>query len=100
MEGDNFIKNQVGFISYNSCGFSPLKTSFIRYLASLEVVSTHLHILCNQENFLLRDKTYKILKTLPGFQVFINPAIKEDHGRGHPINGMFIAVPNSIKNFQ
>ena len=98
MEGDNFIKNQVCFISYNSRGFSSLKTSLIRYLTSQEVVGSKLPILCNQDNFVLRDNSYKITKALPGYQVLVNPAVKNHHDRGRPKNGMFIAYPGNIKS--
>ena len=55
-------------------------------------------ILCNQENFVLRDNSYKLKNALPDFQLIINPAIKKDLSQGRPSNGMFIAFPNNIKN--
>ena len=57
-----------------------------------------LPVLCNQENFLLRDNSYKIRKAFPGFHFIINPAVKSNLNLGRPSNGMFIAFPNSIKN--
>ena len=74
-----------------------MKTTFIKYLISPEVVGSKLPILCNQENFVLRDNTYKIIKALPGYHVIVNPAIKNNQDTGRPKNGMFVAFPNKIK---
>ena len=35
---------------------------------------------------------------MPGFQLIVNPAVKNNLNQGRPSNGMFIAYPNSIKN--
>ena len=94
----NKVNRDVCFISYNSRGFSSIKIDFIKHLISQEVVGSKLPIICNQENFLLRDNSYKIIKALPGYQVLINPAIKISHDKGRPRNGMFIAFPSTIKN--
>ena len=91
-------KTKVCCISYNSRGFSSIKTDFMKYLISEEVVGDKLPILCNQENFILRDNSYKITNVLPGYQVLINPAVKNSHDKGRPKNGMFIAIPEKIKN--
>ena len=90
--------NKVCFISYNSRGFGVLKTNLVRQLVSSDVVGSKLPILCNQENFILRDNSYKLNQALPGFQVLVKPAVKNDLGAGRPRNGMFIAFPNSIKS--
>ena len=55
-------------------------------------------ILCNQENFMLRDNAYKLKQALPEYHLLINPAIKQDLSSGRPSNGMFIALPRIIKN--
>ena len=52
----------------------------------------------NQENFILRDNSSKLRQAFPGFQILINPAVKKHLNTGRPINGMFIAFPDSIKN--
>ena len=96
MEGDS--KKEVCFISYNSRGFSDLKTTVIQELVSPSVVGNKIPILCNQENFLLRDNSYKLVKALPGYQLVINPAVKNSHDTGRPKNGMFIAFPQVIKS--
>ena len=54
--------------------------------------------LCNQENFLLHANTYKIQQTLPNHQIFIKPAVISGHDKGRAKNGMFIAVPISVRN--
>ena len=61
-------------------------------------VGNRIPILCNQENVILRGNSYKINQSLPGFYCLINPAVKETHDKGRAKNGMFIAVPNSMKS--
>ena len=92
------MDNQICFISYNSRGFGSLKNNLVRHLVSRDVVGNKIPIICNQENFILRENSYKLNKALPGFQVLVNPAVKNDLGLGRPKNGMFIAFPNSIKS--
>ena len=94
MEGHN----QVCILSYNSRGFGSLKKSFVNHLVSPEVIGSKLPIVCGQETFLLRDNSYKLTSALPGFQVIINPAVKNNHDKGRPKNGMYIAYPESIRN--
>ena len=53
-------------------------------------------IICNQENFILNENSYRVNQTLPDFHVFFNPAVKK-WIQGRAKNGMFIAVPNAIK---
>ena len=67
-------------------------------LVSPEIVGEKIPILCNQENFILKANSYKLFQAIPGFQFFINPAIKPLQDRGRPSNGMFICVPESIKS--
>ena len=47
---------------------------------------------------MLRDNSYKLTRALPDFHLIINPAVKTSLDKGRPKNGMFIAVPHSIKN--
>ena len=51
----------------------------------------NLPILCNQDNFLLKNYGYKIRQCLPQSHVFFKQAVKDS------IQGMFIAVHNEIK---
>ena len=96
---EDFTKDdKVCILSYNSRGFSDMKTDFIRLLLSDTVTGDKVQILCNQENFILRENSYKIKQALPNFQVVVNPAIKKDLSQGRPSNGMFIAFPDNIKN--
>ena len=90
--------DKLCFLSYNSRGLSSLKKSFIKYLVSPEVVGSNLPIICSQETFLLRENSYKITQSLPGFQLIINPAVKNSHDMGRPRNGMFVGFPESIRN--
>ena len=66
-------------------------------ITNQNVVGDKLPIICNQENFILKGNSYKILQVLPKFHIFINPAIKDDLNTGRPKGGLFIAVPDSIK---
>ena len=94
----NVDNKDICFISYNSRGFGSMKQSYCRTLISGQTVGNKIPILCNQENFILRGNSYKISQALPGFHLIINPAIKETHDKGRAKNGMFIAVPSSIKS--
>lgn len=68
MEVADIKKEKLCFLSHNSRGFGPLKIDFIKYLASTKVVGNKLPIICNQENFLLRDNSYKLTRALPTFK--------------------------------
>ena len=52
----------------------------------------------NQENFVLKGNSYKIRKALTNFHVLIKPAFKDSFEKGRPRNGMFIAIPQYLKN--
>ena len=90
--------NKVCFFSYNSRGFSDIKQDFMRLLISDIATADYLPFLCNQENFLLRENSYKLRQAFPGYQILVNPAVKNQLNTGRPSNGMFIAFPDSIKN--
>ena len=62
------------------------------------VIGDKVPILCNQENFLLKENTYKVNQTLPGFQVIHNPALLKNQTKGRQSNGIFIAYPDLLKN--
>ena len=53
-------------------------------------------ILCNQENFLLKANGYIIKQALPDHHILFKPAEK-DYLEGRPKNGMFIAIPEIMK---
>ena len=76
------MDNQVCILSYNSRGFGSLKTNLVRQLVSKNIVGSKIPILCNQENFILKENSYKLNQALPGFQVLVNPAVKHDFGHG------------------
>ena len=81
--------------SYNSRGFSDLKQETLKNLTIIS--KDKIPVICNQENFLLKSNRYKINQALENFHVVFNPAVKNSHDTGRPKNGMFIAVPNVIK---
>ena len=83
--------------SYNSRGFDFNKQKFCQMLLSESVSGDKIPILCNQENFVLKGNVNRIYKALPGFNCFIKPAVKNNHDKGRPKNGMFIAFPDEIK---
>ena len=91
------VINKVCFISYNSRGFSESQKNVLSMITSQNVVGDKLPIICNQENFILKGNSYKMLQVLPKFHLVINPAIKDDLNTGRPKGGMFIAIPDSIK---
>ena len=70
---------------------------FLKHLVSPQIVGDNIPIVCNQENFLLKANSYRISQVIPGFHCIINPANKDALDRGRPSNGMFIAIPDSIK---
>ena len=86
------------FVSYNSRGFGYDKQQFCKYLVSEQFVGKNIPILCNQENFILKGNCYKIVQSIPEFHFLMKPALKETHDKGRAKNGMFIAVPDAIKN--
>ena len=90
--------NELCLISWNSRGSSSQKLQFAKYLVSSEVVGNKIPILCNQENFVLKANTYRLEQAIPGFQSYINPAVKNFQDTGRPMNGMFICVPDQIKS--
>ena len=90
--------NKVCFFSYNSRGFGDIEQDFMRFLLSDTATANCIPILCNQENFILRDNSYKLRKAFHGYKILINPAIKKQLSTGRPSNGIFIAFPDSIKN--
>ena len=49
-------------------------------------------IVCNQENFLLKNNDYFVRQTLPNHHIVFKPAVKEGL-EGRPMCGMFIAIP-------
>ena len=74
-------------ISWNSRGFSEIKSKFISEYMTSETV------LCNQENFMLRQNAFKLSSPSSATHlVFVKPAIKEN-------GGLFTAVPISLRNY-
>ena len=67
-------------------------------LSSPNIVGDKIPIICSQENFILKGNSYKIIQTLPKFHVLVNPAIKDTQNIGRPKGGLFIAIPDCIKN--
>ena len=63
-------KTELCVFSYNSRGFGPLKQEYCRQLISSSVVGDKIPVLCNQENFMLRNNSYKINQPLLNFQIF------------------------------
>ena len=80
--------------SYNSRGFCTSKQEFCNFLVS--ACGSSIPIICNQENFLLKSNSWKINNTLPGFRIFVKPAVKVNEDYGRHRNGMFIAIPQNL----
>lgn len=79
--------------SYNSRGFDSSKQDFIKMLSISGGTDT---VICNQENFVLQANEYIVRKSLPDHHVFFKAATKASLD-GRPKNGMFIAVPEHLK---
>ena len=90
--------SSVCLLSYNSRGFCSAKQEFCKLITSAQTVGSALPILCNQENFVLRNNAYRIKNTFPGFHLVIKPAVKVDTDNGRPKNGMFMAIPNIFRD--
>ena len=71
-------------ISYNSRGFGSCKQDFIKSFPTMGGCDT---IICNQENFLLKNNEYMAKNILPGHHVLFKPASK-DGLDGRPTNGI------------
>ena len=80
--------------SYNSRGFSSSKQEFLKTL--LLLAGNSMSVICNQENFILNANEYIIRNALPDHHIFFNAAQKE-HLDGRPRNGMFVAIPETMK---
>ena len=97
IDSKTVFKN-ISIFSYNSRGFDAGKQDVCRNLLKKKISSNSMDehlILCNQENFLLRNNKYKIKQALKEYHIIFKPAIKNSLD-GRPKNGMFIAVPNEI----
>ena len=90
--------NNLCLTSFNTRGFSDHKQDLCKFLLSPCVNGNKVPVLCNQEHFLLKANCYKIKQALPGYLTIINPAKKDTHDKGRPKGGMFMAVPDAIKN--
>ena len=89
---------KICVISYNSRGFGPDKQEFCIYLLSNEVCGDSIPVLCVQENFLMRGNIYKLHQTFSNYYPVIKPAEKVTNDRGRARNGMFMVVPDYMKN--
>ena len=90
--------SKLCILSYNSKGLAPEKQEFCKLFTSKAIIGDKLPILCNQENFVLHGNSYKINQTFPDFHCIIKPAIKDTHDKGRAKNGMFIAIPETLKS--
>ena len=89
-------KDSVCIFSYNSRGFS----QEIQDLCKMLMINSEKYfpILCNQENFLLQSNNFKVKQCLQNAHIFFKAATK-DSINGRPKNGMFIAVPDELKEY-
>ncbi len=90
-----YCKEEIKIYSYNSRGFDMIKQNYC--IEILNTDSKSVPILCNQENFILKGNGHIIRKALKGYHVFIKPAVK-NHMDGRPAIGMFIALPEQLRN--
>ena len=83
----------ICIFSYNSRGFNSIKQDFLKTLVLSAGTDA---IICNQENFILKSNEYLVRKCLDSHHIFFKPAQKESF-EGRPKNGMFVAVPQYLK---
>ena len=89
-------KDSVCIFSYNSRAFSQEKQDLCKMLMINS--EKYFPILCNQENFLLQSNNFKVKQCLQNAHIFFKVATK-DSINGRPKNGMFIAVPDELKEY-
>ena len=87
-------KVKLCIFSYNSRGFTEEKQNICKSLFIEN--ESYYPLLCNQENFILKGNNYKIKQCLPTAKIFYKEAVKETQ-EGRPKNGMFIAIPDELK---
>lgn len=88
------MDDNICIFSYNSRGFNSIKQNIVQTL--LSTAGKSMSIICNQEFFLLKSNEYIIKKCLPNHHILFKPATKKGLN-GRPKNGMFIAVPECLK---
>ena len=89
-------KYSVCIFSCNSRGFNQEKQDLCKMLMINS--EKYFPILCNQENFLLQSNNFKVKQCLQNAHIFFKAATK-DSINGRPKNGMFIAVPDELKEY-
>ena len=94
MAASTYTKGKICIFSYNSRGFSNEKQDLCNLL--MTHTEDYYPILCNQQNFLLQGNRYLAKKCLPDARLVFKNAVK-DNFEGRPKNGMFIAIPDVIK---
>ena len=94
MAANTYTKGKICIFSYNSRGCSNEKQDICKML--MTQTEDYYPILSNQENFLLQGNRYLAKKCLPDARLVFKNAVK-DNFEGRPKNGMFIAIPDVIK---
>ena len=87
MAGDN-----ICIFLYNSRGFNECKKDFMKSLVSIAGCQA---IICNQENFILKNNAYVVKQTLPDHKIFFKEASKSGL-EGTPKNSMLAAITKSL----
>ena len=80
-----FVSN-LNLLSYNPTGWGDVKVDFINSLLLIHGV----HICAVQEHFQLKNNTYRVTQSFPGYNVFSLPAFKSDLSihAGRPVGGL------------
>ena len=80
-----FVSN-LNLLSYNPTGWGDVKVDFINSLLLIHGV----HICAVQEHFQLKNNTYRVSQSFPGYNVFSLPAVKSDLSirAGRPVGGL------------
>ena len=89
------MANKLCIFSYNSRGWGSQQQKMCQNMSKF--CGDKIPVICNQENFILRNNSYMINKALPDYQIIFKPAIKDNLDKGRPMNGMFTAIPSTLK---
>ena len=91
-----FVSN-LNLLSYNPTGWGDVKVDFINSLLLIHGV----HICAVQEHFQLKNNTYRVTQSFPGYNVFSLPAFKSDLSihAGRPVGGLALIYSSRMGKY-
>ena len=91
-----YSPTQACVVSYNSRGFGHSKQKFCENLTT-SFCGDKVPILCVQELYVLKGNSYIVQQVLPSSHIFFKSSVKDNQNFGRAKNGMFVAVPDALK---